>query len=86
MKQMSGLFSWDYLAAHYSNMKCCQNVNFDEIDTDPWTGKNDEFWLLWGIFLDYVKQKITTAVLRKNNSHPVDICKLIKNSIMPKKI
>ena len=27
--------------------------------------KNDGFWSLWGIFNEYIKQNIITAVLRK---------------------
>ena len=30
----------------------------------------------------YIKQNIVMAMLRKVNSHSVDICKLIKKSIM----
>ena len=28
-------------------VKCRRNVSFKEIDTEPSTGKNDGFWLLW---------------------------------------
>ena len=27
--------------------------------------KDDEFWLLWGVFNDYIKQNIIMVVLRK---------------------
>ena len=46
------------------------------------TVKNDGAWLLWGIFKEYLKQNIITAVLRKANAHSVVICRLIKRSIM----
>ena len=44
-------------------------MNFEEMDTKPSTGKNDGFWLLWGIFKEYIKQNIILAVLRKANAH-----------------
>ena len=49
------------------------------MDTAPYTGKNDGFWLQWGIFNEYIKQNIITAVLRKAKVHSVAICRLIKN-------
>ena len=52
------------------------------MDTASYTGKNDGVWLLWGIFKEYLKQNIITAVLRIANAHSVVICRLIKNSIM----
>ena len=56
-------------------VKCHRNVtNFE----DNSTGKNGEFWLLWGIFKEYIKQNIIMTVLRKANSHSVVICRLIK--------
>ena len=46
-KKMSKLFSCDYLTAHrYDEMKCHKNINFEEVDTEPATGKNDGFLLL----------------------------------------
>ena len=45
---------------------------------DVYSGKNDGVWLLWGIFKEYLKQIIFTAVLRKENPHSVVICRLIK--------
>ena len=33
-------------------VKCYQNVNFEEIDTETSKGKNDGCWLLPGIFKD----------------------------------
>ena len=41
-------------------------------------GKKYEFWELWWIFKEYIKQNIIMAVLRKANSHSVAICGLIK--------
>ena len=66
-------------ADHYDVVKCCRNLNFEKMDTAPCTGKNDGFWLLWGICKEYIKQNIIKAVLRKANAHPSVICKLIKN-------
>ena len=64
-----------------SNMvKCRGNVNFEEMATERLTGKNDGFWLLWGIFKEYMKQSIIMAVLRKAHSYSVVICKLIKKN------
>ena len=47
--------------------------------TASYTGKHDGFWLLWGIFNEYIKQNIITAMLRKANAHSVVICRFIKN-------
>ena len=41
--------------------------------------KDDRFWLLWGIFNEYIKQNIIMKELRKANFHSVDICRLMKN-------
>ena len=49
------------------------------MDTAPCTGKNDGFWLLWGICKEYIKQNIIKTVLRKANAHSVVTCRLIKN-------
>ena len=46
--------------------------------TASYTGKNDGVWLLWGIFEEYLKQNIITAVLRTEDAHSVVICRLIK--------
>ena len=54
------------------------------MDTASYTWKNDGVW--WGIFKEYLKQNIITAVLRKANAHSVVICRLIKKSIMQIKI
>ena len=71
---MPKLFLYDY--DHNDMMKCRQNVNFHEIDTEPSTRKNNRFWLLLEIFEKYTK-KIIMAVLRKANYHSVVICRLI---------
>ena len=64
-------------------VKCSQYLSFENMDiTASYTGKNDGVWLLWGIFKEYLKQNIITAVLRKANAHSVAICRLIKKSIM----
>ena len=78
-KKMTKLFSYDY--DHYDVVKCRRNLNFGKMVTTPYTGKNDEFWLLWilGIFKEYIKQNIITAVLRKATAHSVVISRLIKN-------
>ena len=38
---MLKLFSCDY--DYYNIMKCRRNMNFEEMDTEPSTGKNDGF-------------------------------------------
>ena len=48
------------------------------MDAESSTGKNDGFWLLWGIFKEYIKQNIIMAVLRKVNSYSGAIFSLIK--------
>ena len=73
---MPKLFSYDGV------VKFCQNLKSEKVDTASYTGKNAEVWLQWGIFKEYLKQNITTAVLRKANAHSVVICRLIKKSIM----
>ena len=65
---------------HYGMVKCHQIVNFEEMGTEWSTGKNYGFWVLWGIFKEYIKQNIIMAVLRKANSHSVAICRLIKKN------
>ena len=62
--------------------KMRRNMNFEGMGTEHLTGKNDGIWLLWGIFKEYIKQNIITAVLRKANAHSVVICRLINKSIM----
>ena len=63
---------------HYGMVKCRQTVNFEEMDTEWSNGKNYGFWVLWGIFKEYVKENIIMAVLIKSNSHSVTIYRLIK--------
>ena len=41
--------------------------------------RNDGFWLLWGIFKEYIKQDIVIVVLQKANSHEFIIYRLIEN-------
>ena len=62
-----------------SMVKCSQNVSFEEIFTEPSTGKNDGFLLLWGLFKEDIKQNFIMSVLRKATSHLVDIYRFIKN-------
>ena len=49
------------------------------MDTASYRGKNDAFWLLWGIFKECIKQNVITAMLKKANAHSVVICRLTKN-------
>ena len=42
-KEMSKSFSCDYLTTYHSMVKCRRNFNFEEIDTEPSTGKKDRF-------------------------------------------
>ena len=53
--------------------------SFSKLDTVSYTAKNDGYWLVWGIFKEYIKQNIITAVLRKENAHSVVISRSIKN-------
>ena len=62
-------------------VKCCQNVDFEGMDTEC-SKENYEFWVMWRIFKEYIKQNIFMAVLRITNSHSVVICRLIKKPIM----
>ena len=65
-KKMSKLFSlWLWSS---DVVKCHRNLNFEKMNTAPYTGKNDGFWLLWGICKEYIKQNIIKAVLRKANA------------------
>ena len=47
--------------------------------------KDDGFWLLWGIFNEYIKQNVIMEELRKVNFYLVDV-DIDENSIMKKKI
>ena len=76
VKKLSTLFSYDY--DHYNVVKCRQDLNFEKMGTAPYTEKIDGFWLLWGIFKEYIKQN-NMVVLTKTNAHSVVICRLIKN-------
>ena len=80
VKSLKNKFSCDY--GHYDIVKYHRNVNFEEIDTEPSTTKNDGFWLLRGLYKEYIKQNVIMTVLKKANSHSVVICRLIKKSIM----
>ena len=73
-KKMSKFLSYDGV------VKCRWNLNFEKMNTASYTGKNDGVW--WGIFKEYLKQNIITAVLRKANAHLIVIFRLIKKSIM----
>ena len=70
-KDMSKLFFQNY-HYHYVKVKCCRNVDWS------FNRKNRGFWVLWGIFKDYIKQNIIMEVFWKTNSHSVVICRLIK--------
>ena len=54
---------------HYGMGKLCRNVDFEEMDTDCSTGKSYRFWVMSGIFKEYIKQNINMAVSKKANSH-----------------
>ena len=60
---MPQLSSCDY--DHYDIVKCRRDVNIEEMDMET-SGKNDLFWLLWGIFKKYIKQNIIMAVFKKS--------------------
>ena len=45
-------------------VKCRRILNFEKMNSARYAGKNDGFWLVWGIFTEYIKQNITTVVLR----------------------
>ena len=70
---------------HYircSEVKCRRNLIFTWI-LKRWLlrliqEKNDGFWLMWGIFKEYIKQNIITTVLRTWNARSVVICRLTK--------
>ena len=66
--------SFEVHSDHYNMVKCCQNVNFEEMDTERSTEKIN--------FKKYIKQNFIMAVLRKTNSHSVVNCRLMKKSIM----
>ena len=85
-KEMSKLFSCDYDSIispcydHYERYgEMSPKCKFWSDETKTSTGKNDGFWLLWGIFKEYIKPNIMMALLRKAHSHSIVICRLIKN-------
>ena len=53
-----------------SIIKCRQNKPSEWVSLQQ--EKNNGFWLLWGIFKEYMKQNFIMAVLRKANIHSVD--------------
>ena len=71
-KEMSKLLQCDYLAIR-------RNVARWDAKEERNQGKDDGFWLLWGIFNEYIKQNIIMVELRKANFHSADICRLMKN-------
>ena len=73
-KEMSKLFSCDYLIIRWNPA----NEERNQV-------KNDGFWLLWGIFNNYIKQNNFIAVLRKTSFHSVDICRLMKSQSCKKR-
>ena len=83
-KEMSKLFFQNIstTTVWWNAPKC----DFEEIDTECSTGNNFGFWVLWGIFKEFIKQNIIMAVSRKESYHSVAICRLIKKSIMKKKM
>ena len=73
-KKKKKLFPYDGV------VNCRQNLSFEKMDTASYTEKNDG--VRWGIFKEYLKQNIITAVLGKAYAHSFVICRLIKKSIM----
>ena len=74
-KEMSKLFLCDYFTIGW-------NVNREGKNKKK---KSDGFWLLWGIFNEYIKQNVIMAMLRKANFHSVDIYRLMKNQSCKKR-
>ena len=74
------------LKSHEKNVKIIFQWMCSEPKSEFWkdgyqlryTGKNDGVLLLWGIFKEYLRQNIITAVVRKANAQSVVICGLIK--------
>ena len=52
-------------------LKCCCTVDFEETNTECSTGKNFGFWVLRGIFNEYIKQNIIRAVLTLSRRRPI---------------
>ena len=61
-------------------VKFCWNVNFEEMD-GYWAcnRKDDGFWLLWGIFKEYIKQNVIIAVLKKAITIQLSFADWLKN-------
>ena len=76
---MSFIFPSPVTMVKSHGKKSGRNENFEEMDTQHLTEKNDEVWLLWEIFKEYIKQNIIMAVLTKANSCSFVIYRLIKN-------
>ena len=70
--KLSKLFCYDGVAKCYWILK--RWIPYSVLQS--YTGTNDGVW--WGIFKEYLKQNVITAVLRKTNAHSVVICRLIK--------
>ena len=68
---------WKLFSCDYLNIR--QNVARWDARDERNKEKDDGFWLLWGIFNEYIKQNIIMALLRKANFHSVDICRMLKN-------
>ena len=62
-----------------------QNIARWDTSEERNQGKDDRFWLLWGIF-KYIKQNIIMVVLRKAKFCSVDICRLMKNQSYKKRL
>ena len=74
-KEMSKLFSCDYLTIH-RNVARCQRERYQEKDYGLY---------LCIIFNEHIKENIIMAVLRRANFHSVDICRLMKNKSCEKR-
>ena len=76
-KELPNLFLCN---TNYSVVKCCWNVNFEEIDTEFSTGKMVDFDYSEKYLRSiYIKYNIVMTLIRKANSHSVDICRFGKN-------
>ena len=74
---MSKLFSNDY--DNYDVGKCRRNLNFEKMDTAPYTEKNNGFDYCEEYLKSASNEILITAVLRKANADSVVIRRLIKN-------
>ena len=75
---MSKLFSCDYLTIR-------RNVARWNAREERNQEEDDGFWLLSGIFNEYIKQNIIMAELKKASFHSDDICRLMKNQSCKKR-